>query len=397
MKNTIYTNIFFVLLMAFIILAGCITPRAETAMTETQNAPSQHRLTSEQNEITDAPTQENAMENNEGEALPLSGNGPYAVGIRRNIIYVDEKRGGREISLTIWYPALSEDGESDSEIKDAPPDLSDAPYPVLLSTSKLGFIFAPALVSHGYVYVGVNKLDTYMIWDNNLVDQPLDLLFALKMVAEDAPEWLAGMPNMEMTGTLGYSFDGYNSLAMSGARVEPQAYLAHCAEIESMRQSEESWYWDYLCSLSQNWAEFEAHAGEEITDSQDGLWQPMTDARIKAVMPMSPDGAWLFNERGLAQVEMPIFITAAENEEFYSTEEMHFLYDKLGSADKYLITFLDRTHMMIYDEYSVSQLTHFANAFFGFYLQGKKDYAQYFSQDFVSQYSELAWEGAQDN
>lgn len=397
MKHTSLILILKILLMALIIFAGCNTPGTKTALTETRIAPSQPSPAAKQIEITNAPTQANVMENIEGAMLPLSGYGSYAVGIRRNIIFVDDTRGGREISLTIWYPALSDGEEPGSEIKDAPPDLSNAPYPMLLSTSKLGFIFAPALVSYGYVYVGVNKLDTYPIWDNNLVDQPLDILFAIKMVTENTPEWLAGVPNMEMVGALGYSFDGYNSLAMSGARVDPQAYLAHCAEIESMRQSEASWYWDYLCSLSQNWTEFETHAGKEITDSQDGLWQAMTDAHIKAVMPMSPDGAWLFNERGLAEVEMPILITAAENEEFYSTDEVRYLYDNLGSADKYLITFLGRTHMMIYEEYSVSQLTHFANAFFGYYLQGKTDYARYFSEDFISQYSDLAWEGTQDN
>ena len=61
-----------------------------------------------------------------------------------------------------------------------------------------------------------------------------------------------------------------------------------------------AWWIDYICMMDITWDEFVILAGPAITTSADGLWQPMTDARIKAVMPMAPEGAWLFGERGLA-------------------------------------------------------------------------------------------------
>jgi hypothetical protein len=38
-----------------------------------------------------------------------------------------------------------------------------------------------------------------------------------------------------------------------------------------------------------------------------------------------------------------------------------------------------------------ARMKHFATAFFGYYLQGHKDYLNYFSEDFVSKSDGLAW------
>jgi hypothetical protein len=46
---------------------------------------------------------------------------------------------------------------------------------------------------------------------------------------------------------------------------------------------------------------------------------------------------------------------------------------------------------MIYNPEPVERMQHFATAFFGYYLQGRQDYAEYFSQEFVEQYEDLAW------
>ena len=83
--------------------------------------------------------------------------------------------------------------------------------------------------------MGVNYIDTYDPWDQNLIDQPLDILFALDQVAAHPPEGLEGMIDAERAGVMGYSFDGYNALAMSGARVDPQNYLDRCANPASVQ------------------------------------------------------------------------------------------------------------------------------------------------------------------
>jgi hypothetical protein len=37
------------------------------------------------------------------------------------------------------------------------------------------------------------------------------------------------------------------------------------------------------------------------------------------------------------------------------------------------------------------RMNHFATAFFGYHLQGKSEYRDYFSEEFVSQFDDLAW------
>ena len=93
-------------------------------------------------------------------------------------------------------------------VEDTPSDLSGAPYPVILSSSKVGSFFAPHLVSYGFVYVGIRNIDTYEQIDQNLIDQPLDILFALDQVASQPLEGLEGMLDTDRAGTMGYSFAG---------------------------------------------------------------------------------------------------------------------------------------------------------------------------------------------
>jgi len=46
---------------------------------------------------------------------------------------------------------------------------------------------------------------------------------------------------------------------------------------------------------------------------------------------------------------------------------------------------------MIFDREIIPRMAHFAVAFFGYHLQGRDEFAQYFSEEFVSQYDDLAW------
>jgi predicted dienelactone hydrolase len=313
--------------------------------------------------------------------FPLSEKGPYQSRTLSGIKFMDESRNGRQVAITIFYPAL-----------DGKPDFRGAPYPLILSSTKVANIFATHLVSHGFVVIGVNKIDYYDPWDNNLIDQPLDILFALNQVASTPPEGLEGMIDADHAGAMGYSFDGYNSLAMSGARVDPEYYLKRCADAPNAEPPVSSFWNRYFCTISRRWDNFSAHAGESLTTSDDGLWQPMTDKRIQAVMPMAPEGAWIFGERGLATVDRPILIIGATEDEDspYETEAV-FIFEHLNVTERFFISFVGQNHMMIYNVDQVAQMKHFAVAFFSTYLQGRTDYAQYFSEEFVTRQDGLAW------
>lgn len=323
-------------------------------------------------------------------AFPLSAPGPYFVG-NRGISYVDQSRNGREVPVTVWYPALAvADAEGHVHARDAAPDPSGAPYPLIVSSTKVGQIFAPYLVSHGFTWAGVDRLDTYPQMNEQLYEQPFDILFTLDQVASNPPEGLDGMSDAEHAGAIGYSFDGYNTLAMSGARLDPEYYLAQCeTPDDTTSEIVLSRFSSFSCLPASGWDEFAAQVGETITSSQDGLWQPMTDQRIRAVMPLASEGWWLFGERGLAAVDRPTLILVATEDELYS--ENALIFEHLGTSDKALISFLGLDHMMIYNPEMVERMAHFATAFFGYHLQGRQDLAEFFSQDFVSQHEDLAW------
>ncbi len=319
--------------------------------------------------------------------------GPFQVGVR-SYKFKDANRDDRFIALTVWYPAeIPQDASVSGPLKDAQPDFELAPYPLILSSSKMGKIFAPHLASYGFVLAGVNYMDSADRWGEWLIDYPLDILFTLDQIGSNPLDGLEGMINDNQTGVMGYSFDGYDALALSGARVDPEFYQSQCATAKTQESPPADWWIKYICDMNEDWDEFAAHAGKAITVSDDGLWQPMTDERIRAVMPLGPEGAWIFGERGLAAVDRPTMIIAgtADDINYYDLEAV-YIFEHLGTPDRFLISYIDLGHMaLVYSPQQISCLKHFETAFFGYYLQGREDYADYFSEATISQFDDLAW------
>jgi predicted dienelactone hydrolase len=266
---------------------------------------------------------------------------------------------------------------------------------VLTESDTGGMLISSQLASHGFVMVSISIPDhnDFFNWDVNMISWPMDFLVTLDQLSLNPLPELQQVYDVVRVGVTGYSYGGDISLALSGARFDPQDYLDWCQDaplIEVDYGAE--WYLENACGPSKKWGEMEAFAGADYTTSTDGLWQPLTDPRIVAVMPMAPSGAWLFGERGLAAADKPVLLIANTKDEFspYSVETA-FIYENLGGPEVSLITFVDRTHMMVFDANEVLRIKHFMVAFFGYYLQGKEEYRQYFSEEFVSQFNDLAW------
>lgn len=323
--------------------------------------------------------------------MPLSQPGPYFASKREYQL----ESGGRKLGITVWYPAIKPEGYAGTVAHKAKPDASGAPYPLLLSSTMLGNEFAPHLVTHGFVIAGVNGLGPSKTWGPWLVEYPAQIVFMLDQIATQPLEGLEGMMDAENAGAFGYSFDGYDALALGGARVDPEFYLEQCAQAPQRQPPLEEWYIEYICAAAKDWEAFVAAAGDTAKTSEDGLWQPMTDRRIRAVMPMAPEGAMLFGERGLRAVDRPMLIIGATEDKGYMgcpyDLEAVPIYQGVKAPDRALISFVGQGHMMIWDLEPKLRMKHFATAFFGYHLQGRQDYAAYFSQDFVAQYSDLAW------
>jgi predicted dienelactone hydrolase len=328
--------------------------------------------------------------------FPLSEPGPYYTG-KRTFTFADASRGGREIGVTVFYPAVRPEGSTGPQLlagTDRDPDLSGAPYPLILTgPNSADELFKTHLASHGFVMAIVRYPNPYDCLDFQTVDNPRDFLFVLDQIASNPLEGLDGVIDSDHVGVTGYSWDGFISLAVSGARIDPDFYLAHCEQAAAM-QAEVSWqgYTEYYCSLAEKWDEFAAHVGAEMTASEDELWQPVTDERIRAVVPMAPDGAWLYGERGLALADRPMLILAPTDDEYTPYQiETAYIFEHVGSPERFMVSFIGKKHMMVFQPEAEKRLNHFAAAFFGTYLQAKTEYRHSFSEEFVAQFDDLAW------
>ena len=327
--------------------------------------------------------------------LPLSVPGPFFVG-KLTYAVKDESRNGREISLSIYYPAIMHfDSDGNPIVSDAEADRSGAPYPLILTGNNSGsYLFKSHLASYGFVMAIVTSPGFSYVapWNNAVIDGPLDFLFALNQLASNPPEGLAGILDTDRVGVAGYSSDGLFSLALSGARINPEYYFSQCAQAPDLDPPLRPYLVEYYCNLSKRWEEFSFQVGADITKESEGLWQPTTDDRILAAMPMAPDSAWLYGPEGLAAIQMPSLIIAGTADDLVSYRMTScYVYEHLVNSDRLLISFIGKGHMMVENQEVIDQINHFAVAFFAYYLQGNIEKADYFSQDFVAQVDDLAW------
>jgi predicted dienelactone hydrolase len=331
----------------------------------------------------------------ESTSFPLSEPGPYWTGMRV-YSFIDKSRNERKIDIQIYFPALKEVNEQGGTIAvNIPPDMGGAPYPLILTGTNSGnLLFSSHLASYGFVMVIVHSpLFSYTApWNNSVIDAPLDFLFVLDKLTSEPPEGLDGVIDTNRVGVAGYSSDGLFSLALGGARINPAYYFSQCAQAPTLDPPLPSFLIEYYCQLSERWEEFSSQVSADISTVSEGLWQPTTDERILAVMPMAPDGAWLYGAEGLAAIKIPSMIIAGTADDLVSYKMTScYVYEHLVNADKFLISFIGKQHMMVEQSEVISRINHFTVAFFGYYLQGRTEYADYFSEDFVSQSDDLFW------
>ena len=323
--------------------------------------------------------------------FPLSDYGKYYAG-KTTIVLKDPVDNSKKLMVGLYYPAVKTDDTGGVLTLNAKPDPSGAPYALILCSGKVASIFGTHLASHGFIVAGVEGQGTSPEdWGDWLINYPRQIISALDQLSKNTPEGFQGIIDTDNAGAMGYSFDGYTALALGGARVDPEQYKQRCANAEPSEKMEK-WWIDYICGLAQEWLSFSKNAGAEVTISSDGLWKPVTDPRIRAVMPMAPEGAWLFGEHGLAAVDRPVLIISATDDTInYYDLEATYIYNNLGPQDHSMVSFVKQGHMMIYDTKPVMTMKLFAVAFFGDKLQGKSEYKKFYSEEFINQYSDLYW------
>ncbi len=336
------------------------------------------------------------------EPLPLSVAGPNNVVGMQAFTFVDETRD-KSVTGFIWYPAGQKPPTPAPIVprKDLAPDTSVAPYPLVIyshgrsqdgvsATTTLGA--APQLASYGFAVLSIENNDP-PLRQIDLIQRPMDILFVLNhLAAIKEQDALAGLIDFDHVGMTGYSLGAWTALLFSGARLDPSSRDTYCATVEKPE--------DLACAIGadvlQQMLDERAQYDPPLIEGEP--WPAYTDDRIIAVMPVAPCFGPFFGERGLAAATLPTLIIGLERDERCTYErDALYIYDYLGSEDRALLTVFKQGHAdAVLNRAPQKIFNHFAVAFFGYYLQGKTDYAQYLTADFVNGIDNLEWTSSTD-
>ena len=337
----------------------------------------------------------------EGPAMPLAEPGPYGVGEKR-VTLVDPDREGRALVVMIWYPAQAGAVSYVMPKRDAEPDATGAPYPLIIysiplwSTATLSV--AEYLVTHGYVVASIQHPEP--IGDPNfwtgVVDRPLDILLVLDQLPALSGAEIAGMVDAESVGIAGYSYGGMTSLWMAGAPIDPEYLASWCAANEPGATPNTSFSGSSCEVFLTRWTELSVYRGRFGALAEGNVWPPLKDERIDAVFSIAPCFSPLIGEEGPAAVNVPTLVVYPEKDEICKPSDgARVIYEHLGSADRYLLTLLDAGHASVMELSSdKSLLRQVGVAFFGYYLQGREEYAQYLTEEYVESLPNVAWESS---
>lgn len=297
----------------------------------------------------------------------------------RELILNDETRG-EQVRYTLLYPATEAK-------RDAAPDLSGGPYPVLLY-SHGGYLdgidhrlaqqsLFRHLVSYGFVVASVDHNDQAK--SPVLSDRPLDILAMINALDALAKGELAGLLNMERLGVMGMSLGTVTSLQMGGAHLDLAYTHAWCDEQPKGTSD--------LCISQQQREESEKRLSQVAKVDPNGLLFIPTDTRIQAMVLMSPVFSPFYGVRGLDTVNIPTMLLAP-TESDYESDTLP-IYNGLGTETKYLANFVGAYHR--YPLSCPDSQSALVTAFFGYYLGGEQAYAGNLMEDYVNSLDGMSW------
>lgn len=329
--------------------------------------------------------------------MELAESGPYDVGYT-TITFVDQSRDNRELVTEIWYPALIPDSEEIPEtgLRDAEPDFSAAPYPLILYSQGASFsktrtgvwlFLKTHLASHGFIIADASPMED--ILPTTYTHRPFDILFLIEELGTLSNNQLEAIVNNQQVGIAGWGIGANIALMVGGARIDPNYVDTYCNN-----PPPETPY--SLCNFAypDEWFEFIDYREQlEPIPENDTLWSPVTDTRIKAIFSAQTPWPQVFGENGLETATLPTLFLGCVQDSQLVYDDVVFAYDYLGSQDKYLLSLLKAGHIWA-DQSAITfrpEITHFATAFFAYYLQSQENYSQYLSSEYVEQFEDLAW------
>lgn len=306
--------------------------------------------------------------------LPYAQPGSHAVGYR---VFTTSRAAEQPLTVRVWYPAMATGTESGPinytapnkfgdqiapgeqissigrALADAPPEASDDTYPLVVFSH--GFALSPIVyatlvehyASHGFVVLAPEHNESFDgsltgFWEE-LIDRPVDIVrtidLAEQLTEPGAP--LAELVDLEHVAVVGHSYGGYTALAAAGAQFDFAAYKARCAALTADDPL------NFFCAPIANESDMAARA--LLDEVPTGLWPSFGDPRITAAISLAGD-AYLFDQRGLAELDVPIMAMGGTVDEgtpyAWGTG---LTYEFAGSENKTLVSFPGAGHFLFVD------------------------------------------------
>lgn len=213
---------------------------------------------------------------------------------------------------------------------------------------------AEHLASHGLTVVALEHPGSNVAWltsgmnqsakENNLlpatefVDRPRDVSFVLDRLSQlnRFSAQLRGKFNTAEVTLIGHSLGGYTALALAGAKLNLKHLRAFCDDPNPVVFSPA----DLLqCNAA------------DLPDTPLDL----QDKRIKQAIILNPVIGRLFDETGLAQVQIPTLMLASTDDAITPAVSQQFLPFTQLQTSKYLLTAIGGTHLSAGDPTNLNQ------------------------------------------
>jgi len=298
--------------------------------------------------------------------MRYSGEGQYKVGFEEFAL----QDGEGTLNVYAIYPGLNATA----------PDTAHGPYPLVvfspgLSADPLFFYLKDTLrpiASHGFVILtAAARGEPYRgdFWAG-AATRPLDIRrlidYAGKLTAPGGP--LDGLIDTERIGVVGHSSGGWTALMEAGAQMDLGWCAAHPDLVAKLPLS--------------NCPQFVPHQQEiaamlGLKSAPAGLWPPMNDPRVDAVIAVSPDGdIWGADYGGVASVKAPTMVMAGSADPLNAPELCAYpIYEHLVNTKKTLVVFEQGDHELGWSVYG-NAITHIMSAFLLAELKGDPEAAK---------------------
>ncbi len=265
--------------------------------------------------------------------------------------YFDQGRN-RPAVTEVWYPIDKEIPAQTStgfwlrcdEARDAPLSNASSKYPLIMMSHGSGADrytiswLAEVLAANGYIVAAMDHFGN--TWNNRIPEyyaqpweRPMDISFVLDQLLEST--LFKDRVDQNKIGFAGYSLGGSTGIWIAGAEA-----AAH--DLEYIKNHCLKEVGDVVSASTLENIDFNQARGSFL------------DKRISAMVLMAPALGWLFDEKSLSKIEIPIFIFATENDQVVPIDMNAKIFAKKishaslkifsGEANHYV--FLNRTTLV---------------------------------------------------